>query len=63
MGFGLIELIPYVGSIVSLLVFFFGVGLIYSLLRENITFKETPKAKVIEEKVTKKTTKKKNTEE
>ena len=62
-GFGLIELIPYVGSIVSLLVFFFGVGLIYSLLRDNITFKETPNAKVIEEKVTKKTTKKKNTEE
>ena len=62
-AFALIELIPYVGGIVSLLVFFFGVGLLYELFKGNIMIKEEPKVKVIEEKETKKTTKKKNTEE
>ncbi len=62
-AFGLIELIPYVGGIVSLLMFFFGVGLLFKTFKDSISKKDEPAVEIIEEKKTRKSTSKKKTED
>ena len=55
-AFGLIALIPYVGGIVTILMFFLGVGLLFDLIKNSISKKDEPAVEVIEEKPVKKST-------